>query len=197
MPGEKFSDFAARVDRALPLSGIQKSARPAPSDLPKLREERRTKHEKRLLRLQKQWREEEERIREREAAEREEREAEMEEELELWKKWEAERRGSKARKKNKNKKNKDGAGAVDDDADPWAKLKNRDPVVKANPFDVVQAPPQLTKPREVFKVRGGAGVDVANVPAAAGSLRRREELAGERRNIVEEYRRLMSEKRKQ
>jgi hypothetical protein len=53
----------------------------------------------------------------------------------------------------------------------------------------------LTKPREVFKIRGGARVDVANVPNAVGSLRRREELATERKNIVEEYRRLMAERR--
>lgn len=188
---------------------MKKSAKPASSELAKIREERQTKHEKHLLRLQRQWREDDVKIREREAAEREEREAEMEEQLDLWKQWEVEASGAKAKAKAKKKaaqkKRKKRANAsvgdfgndddYDDDPDPWAKLKNRDPVSKANPFDVVQAPPQLKKPREVFKVRGGARVDIANVPAAAGSLRRREELAGERRNIVEEYRRLMAEKR--
>jgi hypothetical protein len=38
-------------------------------------------------------------------------------------------------------------------------------------------------------------VDVANVPAAAGSLRRREALASERKSIVEQYRALMAGKR--
>ncbi|OJJ51191.1 hypothetical protein ASPZODRAFT_57531 [Penicilliopsis zonata CBS 506.65] len=196
LPGEKLSDFAARVDRAMPLSSMKKSTTPrggsgSGSDgLPKIREERRTKHEKHLRRLQKHWREEEAEIREREAAEREEREAEMEEELGLWKQWEAEAGSGKKRKHNKNNNNSA-------DADPWAQLKSRDRKEKkaALPFDVVQAPPQLTKPREVFKVRGGARVDVANVPVAAGSLRRREELAGERRTVVEQYRRLMAEKR--
>ena len=107
LPGEKFSDFAARVDRALPLSGMKKSAKPVlPPELAKLREQPRTKHEKRLLRLQKQWREEEERIRDREDEEREEREAQMEDQIGLWKQWDAEARAGKAKKKNKKNKSK-------------------------------------------------------------------------------------------
>lgn len=185
LPGEKLSDFAARVDREMPLSDMKRSSQPATlKDLPKIRETRTTKHEKRLKRLQAQWREDEARIKEREAAEREEREEEMEEQLQLWKEWEAE-----AGKKKKKK----GAADDDDGPDPWAKLKKKRAAV--NPFEVAQEPPQLKKPREVFKVRGGAKVDVANVPSSVGSLRRREELASERRNIVEEYRRLMAEKR--
>lgn len=197
LPGEKLSDFAARVDRVLPLSEMTKSSQPAGS---KIRDHKMTKHEKHLRRLQAGWREEEAKIREREEAEREERVAEMEEQLEILKEWEAEARGGKAKKKGtvpKKKKKGDGAGdSGDDDPDPWAKLKKRDKERQANPFEYAKAPPQLTKPREIFKVRGGAKVDVANVPNAVGSLRRREELAGERRNIVEEYRRLMAEKRK-
>ena len=106
MPGEKFSDFAARVDRELPLSGMKKAAKPAglSPDLAKLREQPRTKHEKRLLRLQKQWREEKQRIRDREDEEREELEAETEDQLFLWKQWEAEARTGKAKKKNKKRK---------------------------------------------------------------------------------------------
>lgn len=212
LPGEKLSDFAARVDRTLPLSAMKRSIAPG---VGKMREDRQTRHEKHLRRLQQGWREEDVRIREREQAEREERETEMEDQLRLWKEWEAEAGAGKAKKKaaaasaagkkkkkGKNNRTADGGddemgGHVsdDDDPDPWAKLKKRDRERKANPFDVVQAPPQLTKPREIFKVRGGAKVDVANVPAAVGSLRRREELAGERRTIVEEYRRLMAEKR--
>ncbi|KAJ5610975.1 hypothetical protein N7510_007694 [Penicillium lagena] len=210
LPGEKLSDFAARVDRTLPLSAMKKSIAPG---VGKMREDRQTRHEKHLRRLQQGWREEDARIREREQAEREERESEMEEQLRLWKEWEAEAGAGKkkkaaasaaGKKRKKGKNNRTAAGgddemgghvSDDDDPDPWAKLKKRDRERKANPFDVVQAPPQLTKPREIFKVRGGAKVDVANVPAAVGSLRRREELAGERRTIVEEYRRLMAEKR--
>lgn len=203
LPGEKLSDFAARVDREMPLSEMKRSSHAPAGDLPKIREQRLTKHDKRLRRLQAQWREEDVKIREREQAEREEREAEMEDQLELWKQWETEAGKTKAKKaeaQKKKKKNRGNAAAGDsdddDDPDPWAKLNNPERMNRQiNPLDVAQAPPQLTKPREIFKVRGGAKVNVANVPAAVGSLRRREELADERKNIVEEYRRLMAEKR--
>ncbi|KAJ5894071.1 hypothetical protein N7495_005762 [Penicillium taxi] len=205
LPGEKLSDFSARVDRALPLSQMSKSTLPNGA---KNRDHKVTKHEKHLKRLQAGWRADDIKIKEKEEAEREERAEAMEEQLELMKEWDLERRGGKAKKKGAiPKKKKKGANADadvdihsgDDDPDPWAKLKKRDKERKANvnPFDVAKAPPTLQKPREIFKVRGGAKVDVANVPNAVGSLRRREELAGERRNIVEEYRRLMAEKRGQ
>ncbi|PLB40630.1 uncharacterized protein BDW47DRAFT_123638 [Aspergillus candidus] len=198
LPGERLSDFAARVDRELPLSMMNKSNKPAPSDLPKVRDHRLTKHEKHLRRLQEQWRKDDVTIREKEEAQREEREEEMEEQLELWKQWEAEGGARKAKKKGgpaRKKAGGEGAG-VKGDADPWAKLNKKERSNKpANLFDVAEAPPHLTKPTAKFKVRDGARVDVANVPVAAGSLRRREELAGERKNIVEEYRRLMAAKR--
>lgn len=208
LPGEKLSDFSARVDREMPLSLMKRSEKAPAGDNPKTREQRLTKHDKRLRRLQAQWREDDVKIREREQEEREEREAEMEDQLELWKQWETEAGKTKAKKKaeaqKKKKKNKGNATAAGDDdsdddydgADPWAKLNNPERMNRqTNPQDVAQAPPQLTKPREIFKVRGGAKVNVANVPTAMGSLRRREELADERKNIVEEYRRLMAEKR--
>ncbi|EGC41712.1 conserved hypothetical protein [Histoplasma capsulatum var. duboisii H88] len=198
LPGERLSDFSARVNRALPFSGIsRKSGSSSVSKDPalkNLREHRQTKHERRLLRLQREWREEEARIREREEAEREENEAEEEEINEQWKAWEAEagltkkKKGTTAKKNKKKikKRKKSGRGDVlggagGSDAD-----------------NVVQAPPaQLTKPKEKFKVRGmgGAKVNVVNVPSAAGSLRAREELAEERQSIVEEYRRVMAERR--
>ncbi|KAL4871046.1 hypothetical protein BDV12DRAFT_164652 [Aspergillus spectabilis] len=194
-PGEKLSDFAARVDREMPLADMKRSSKPTASrDVPKMQDHKVTKHEKHLRRLQAQWREDDVRIKEREAVEREEREEEMDEQLQLWKDWEVE---AGKRKKNPNaafsasKKRK--GGDDDDGPDPWAKLKKKRAAV--NPFEVAQEPPQLKKPREIFKVRGGAKVDVANVPNSVGSLRRREELASERRSIVEEYRRLMAERR--
>ncbi|KAJ6036650.1 hypothetical protein N7540_000929 [Penicillium herquei] len=186
LPGEKLSDFAARVDRALPLSEMTKSAKGGI----KTKDHKMTKHEKHLRRLQEGWRKDDARIKEKEQAEREEREFEMADELEMLKGWERDMRGGKAKKKNLRK-----GDGEDDDPDPWAKLKKKDKERQANPFDVAKAPPTLAKPREIFKIRGGAKVDVANIPNAVGSLRRREELAGERRNIVEEYRRLMAEKR--
>ncbi|KAK4862990.1 hypothetical protein LT330_010095 [Penicillium expansum] len=195
MAGERLAEFVARVDREMPLSQMTKSVKTG--DAKNKEQHKRTKHEKHLLRLQKGWREEDAKIRAREQEEREEREDDMEVELRQWKEWEIEAAGGKkkaAAKRNKKKgTNADDSG--DDDPDPWAKLKKRDEERKKNPFEVAKAPPQLVKPREIFKVRGGAKVDVANVPAAVGSLRRREELASERRNIVEEYRKLMAAKR--
>ncbi|KAL1957376.1 hypothetical protein VTO42DRAFT_6056 [Malbranchea cinnamomea] len=213
LPGERLSDFAARVDQALPLSGISKksgytSTDPRDVELRKLREERQTRHEKKLRSLQEEWRKEEARIREKEEEERDEREAEQEEIEDLWRSLEAEAGGSILTKKKKGKsasrKKRKKTGAVedsdDDDDDPWAKLNRKKAHASRpiNPLETAKAPPEnLVKPKEVFKVRGigGAKVDVANVPAAAGSLRRREELASERKNIVEQYRKLMASKR--
>jgi hypothetical protein len=218
LPGERLFDFATRVNQALPLSGISKRSSHKSTlgshNLPAFRDHRLTKHEKHLRRMQQQWRAEEARIREREAEEQEEKEAEHEEQLEVWKEWDREAgkdkaKGGKKKKKGKkregpndnNQDNNDDDGndnGGDDDDDPWAKLNERARAKRPiNPFEVAQAPPQLIKPKEVFKVRGtgGAKVNVANVPAAAGSLRRREELAEERKSIVEEYRRLMAQNR--
>ncbi|KAM5442575.1 hypothetical protein MferCBS31731_002454 [Microsporum ferrugineum] len=218
LPGERISDFAARVDRALPFSELAKRAS-APKGgkdavIGKLRDTRQTKHEKRLLRLQSQWREEDKKFREKRQAEIEEAEGEDEEINDLWKEWEREagvgvkgksKKASVAHKKKKKKKgtgngdDSDGFISSDDDDDPWAKLNQKAKITKPiNPADVVQAPPEkLAKPREIFKVHGmgGAKVHVADVPTAAGSLRRREELASERQSIVEQYRKLMASKR--
>lgn len=220
LPGERLADFSARVDHALPLSEISKKSgtvamtgnAKVDAAIRNMREERQTKHERRLRRLQKEWREEEAKIREREEAEREEKEAEDEEVNDLWREWGVEAGGAKKGKKKKSKKGKNkkkGAGdggdfddGEEDDGDPWAKLNQTKRAAgrSSNPFDVVQAPPEkLTKVREKFKVRGmdGARVEVADVPTAAGSLRRREELASERQSIVDEYRRIMANKRGQ
>ncbi|KAI5298437.1 hypothetical protein KEM55_003395 [Ascosphaera atra] len=89
LPGEKLSDFAARVDQMMPLSGISKNRAKTIAGI-KLREGRTTKHEKHLRRLQKGWREEEARLKEKEEAERDEKEAEMDEIREKWAALEAE-----------------------------------------------------------------------------------------------------------
>lgn len=219
MPGERMSDFGARVDQMLPLSGVSKKAGDSTTMKGKdaagrkIREDRQTKHERKLQRLQVGWRTEEARIREKEAEELEEREEADEEINDLWKVWEQEAGGSVRNKKNKgkistSKRKKKRGNAVDEEAgsesededdDPWAKLNRKARSAQPlNPSDVVQAPPEkLVKPKEKFKVQGmsGAKVDVADVPAAAGSLRRREELASERKNIVEQYRKLMAGRR--
>jgi len=209
LPGEKLSDFAARVDREMPVSGLKRSQKSTANSLlglPKVREERITKHEKRLRRLQQQWREEECRIRDREEAEREENEVTHEEQLDLWKEWDREAGRVKSKSKISTRKKMKGSHGVngeihghvsdDDNDDPWAKLNLKSRQSRPlNPMGIAQAPPELIKPREVFKLKAGARVDVANVPAIAGSLRRREELAEERKSFLESYRKIMTAKK--
>lgn len=223
-PGERLADFSARVDQSLPLSAIPKRRHASTTTITtptgttkQLRETRLTKHERRLRRLQEQWRTEEAALRAREADVRDERAEAAEQTDETWRAW-AHEAGSREHKRRKKKRGKhgvhdgDGGGGFDDDDDddPWAALNRKKakavqqqqleqhqlpPQQAANPLATVQAPPTLVKPREVFKARGGAHVQVADVPVASGSLRRREELAGERATVVEQYRRLMASKR--
>ena len=160
LPGERLGEFAARVDQALPLTGL----------IGKGADGRKTKTEKKMQRMQAQWREEEARIKEK-REEHEENMEERDEDLGI--------ASLSKRKKSGKKKRGD-----DSDDDIWAKVEPR----KFN--DVVHAPPVLTIP----KVRG-AIVQVEDVPRKAGSLRKREELGQERSNILDGYRKMMVGKR--
>ncbi|PBP17971.1 hypothetical protein BUE80_DR011340 [Diplocarpon rosae] len=205
-PGEKMSEFSARVDAALPVSGlINKSVRSGKDPLGL--KVGRTKTEKRMHRMYDEWRAEEARIQEkREEAREQAEEAELEEGEDGQVRWrEREQgvsgeggKGANGKKKKKKKKNKRGKviGEIDDgEEDPWARVSRDRGETKAAFGDVVQAPPVFTKaPREKFKVRG-AMVEVGDVPRASGSLRRREELGGVRREVVEGYRKLMAGKK--
>lgn len=203
-PGERMSDFAARVDAALPVSGlINKTAKGGKDPLGL--KVGRTKTEKRMHRMYDEWRAQEAKIQERREEERELREEEEEEEDEKFGrgsggvKWKidgvaAAEKAAAAGKAGKGKRKKL-IGEIGDDDDPWAALKKARDEKKAGLHDVVLAPPTFTKvPREKFKIRG-AGVDVGDVPKAAGSLRRREELGEVRRGVVEGYRAMMKANR--
>ena len=197
-PGERLSEFAQRVNQALPLSGINKNGK----KIPGLREHRVTRHEKHLKRLQAGWRAEEARIRERELEARELAEEERDEEEALWEDKTADLPSGTGKKKGKGKgRKKLVVGEVDDkEEDPWEALK-RSREQRKGLHDVVQAPPTFDRvPREVFKVRNGAKVNVGNVPNRAGnnvqlSLRKREELGEERKTIIDTYRALMAAKK--
>jgi hypothetical protein len=192
MPGEKLSDFAQRVNQALPLSGLQKSGKKVEG----LKDHRVTRHEKKLKRLQKGWREEEARIREKEAEERELAEEEQDEQDAMWEDKTVDFPTAGKSGKNKKGKKKLRAGEVDlKEEDPWKKL-TREREQRKGLHDVVQAPPTFDRvPREIFKVKNGAKVNVGNVPNASGSLRKREELGEERQTIIDTYRKLMAAKR--
>jgi hypothetical protein len=185
LPGERLSDFAARVDQALPIAGLHTTDKQRASKVPGLKE-RTTKHNKRLERMQNEWRETERRRKEKLEEEMDELEDEREEQDFLWNGV-----GSKATKKNrKQKKSRGGGPGADDDEDPWKVLeKSRAEAKQRNLQDVVQAPPQLKKIKSKLKeVGGGVGVDVGNVPGSVGSLRKREEMGEARRKVIEGYR---------
>ena len=177
--GERLSDFAARVDQALPVSNLRTTDKQRALKVPGLKE-KTTKHNKRLERMQKEWREEEARRKAKREEELEELEDEREEkgERDLWE--------NASKKKGKWKT---GEG----EEDPWKELEKKRAEAKQRSLqDVVQAPPPLKKFRSKFKdVGDGVGVDVGNVPGAVGSLRKREEMGQHRREVIEGYRRMM------
>ncbi|PSN65905.1 hypothetical protein BS50DRAFT_635105 [Corynespora cassiicola Philippines] len=190
-PGEKMSEFSQRVNQALPLTGLQKSGK----KIAGVSDHRVTKHERRLKKLQQGWREEEARIRDKEQEERELAEEEQDELDAMWEDKTADLDTAMGKKKKKGKR-KLVVGEVDDKIeDEWAALRKKREERKGL-HDVAQAPPQFDRiPREIFKVKNGAKVNVGNVPTAAGSLRKREELGAERLTIIDTYRKLMAEKR--
>lgn len=193
-PGEKLSDFARRVDAALPVMGlVNKSGKNDPLGLKK----QRTRKEKKMHKLYDEWRREEAAIQEKRREEAEEaEEAEMDDEG-AGVKWKLDLQDQAGKgKKKKGKKGRSVWESADvDDEDPWEELKKKRGEKKAGLHDFAKAPPELkTKPKELFKVRG-AGVDVGTIPKAAGSLKRREELQGVREEVVAAYRRMMQGRR--
>lgn len=186
--GERMSDFAARVDAALPVSGlINKTARGGKDPLGL--KVGRTKTEKKMHRMYAEWREEDERIREKreEALDLAEEEA-MDEDGQV--KWKVDMETGSRKKKGKSKKKV--RGELDDgDDDPWEQVKRNRAEAKVGLNDVVQAPPTFSQvPRAKFRALG-ARVEVDDVPKASGSLRRREELGEVRKSVVEGYRAMM------
>ncbi|KAF2742037.1 hypothetical protein M011DRAFT_482004 [Sporormia fimetaria CBS 119925] len=194
LPGEKLSDFAQRVNQALPLTGVQRNRKKVDG----VSDHRVTRHEKKLKKLQAGWRKEEARIRDKEMEELELAEEEQDEIDAMWEDKTADLPETGAGKKGKKGKGKKRlvVGEVDvDEEDPWEALKKKREQRKGL-HDVVQAPPEFDRvPREIFKVKNGARVNVGNVPQSAGSLRRREELGEERLTIIDTYRKLMAAKK--
>ncbi|KAI1496530.1 hypothetical protein F5X99DRAFT_400135 [Biscogniauxia marginata] len=195
-PGERLSEFAARVDAALPIGGLINNSIRGNKD-PLGLKVWKTKKEMKMHKLYDEWREEERRIKEKRE---EELELEAEKELEdgesgvAWK-LESQAGTSGKKKKKKGKRAKYTGEVADDEEDPWEALKKKRGEQRPGLHDVVQAPPDFTvKPSKKLFVRGAA-VDVDGIPKAAGSLRRREELQTVRGDIVASYRKMMSEKR--
>lgn len=184
LPGERMSEFAARVNQALPVGGLSRKGKNADGA-----KERQTKTEKRLHKMYAEWREEEARRKEKLEELQEQQEEEDEEKM-------AEYGGQNIHLPSNGRKSKKQrmVGEIDDnDDDPWAVLKTKREAPKGL-HDVVQAPPSMNVvPKEKFKVRNGASVNVANVPGASGlkSLKQREELSEARKEVIERYRAMM------
>ncbi|TAQ84348.1 hypothetical protein B7494_g7327 [Chlorociboria aeruginascens] len=181
-PGEKMSEFSARVDAALPVSGLINRRGKDPLGL----RVERTKKEKKMHRMYAEWREADARIREKRDARQEEAEEMMDDDGQV--KWALDVK-IPVGQKGKRKKRKVIGGLDDGEDDPWDAVRRARNEGKRPLNDVVQAPPTFSRvPREKFK-----GLD--DVPRASGSLRKREGLGGERKSVVEGYRAMMRENR--
>lgn len=189
-PGEKLSDFSARVDVALPVAGLRSKGRKDPLG-PRLH---RTRKEKKMHKLYDQWREEDRKMKER-----------REEELELAAERELDDEfaavgaslalldASQPGKKRSKQASRRGLHGEDDS---WAEIKRRRAEAKPGLHDNALSPPVLHR---VSSKRGltvnGASVDVGNVPKSAGSLHRREQLNKVGASAVAAYRHLRDKKR--
>ncbi|KAK5118888.1 hypothetical protein LTR62_000098 [Meristemomyces frigidus] len=207
-PGERLADYAARVDQALPVSGLARKGKGAKIEGIK---ERQTKTEKRMQKMYASWREDDTRLKEKEEERIEEEEEKEDERRAMY--------GENYKGPDLTRALAAGNGKVEED--PWAVLKKKRKLAEAEAeakeaaalsaqseqtkkkkkglkgvHDVVLAPPTIkVVPKEKFKVKNGAAVDVANVPGKAGSLKRREELGEARRDVIERYRAMMKQQK--
>ena len=186
-PREPLSSFAARVDAALPFSGLSKKSGGAGR-------ERQTKTERKMQKMQKEWREEDRRRKEK-LEEEVEGEGADEEGLDgFWK------TANKPKSERKGKRRGHAEDVDDDDNDdPWAHLaakrREESDATTASGLgaglvglhDVVLAPPKFSK---VPKGKENLGLN-----KGAGGLKRQQELSEARMTVVEGYRRMMREKR--
>jgi len=185
-PGEDLRTFAARVDAALPVTGLTKKTATKDGKDEFGFKVQRTRKERKMQKLYEQWRAEDRKIKEKQE---DELELAAEDELEndaagitasVPKSEQGEISGNKkSRRRHK-----------DSDEDPWLELKRRRGEAKRSLHDTAQAPPELHKISSRQLKVDGAIVDAGNVPRAAGSLRRREELQEARNDIVAAYRRM-------
>ncbi|KAK4938802.1 hypothetical protein LTR10_020809 [Elasticomyces elasticus] len=149
MPGERLSEFNARVDQSLPLTSIPKHRTRTPqiAGLEKVKAPL-TKHNKRLARLQSEWRNTEAKLRAKREEEQDELADDKEEDDLLWLGAGIDKAaGGGGKKKRKLAK---------DDVDPWKQLEKKrreegDLGRQKNLQDVVMAPPVLKSVKNIFK----------------------------------------------
>jgi len=187
-PGETLGQYGIRIDQALPLSSLPKVNVNANSSLrADLREAEKkakklTKHNKRLARMQSEWRNTEAKLRAREEEEEEENIEKREEEKLLWD-------GVRTTGKKGKKK------LVDDD--PWKELEKKRRAeygknLALTARDHAKAPPELNiKKLNPFKekperpVNGASAAEVGGGSAWKTKVKRRDELDTIRTNHIE------------
>ncbi|KAL8659186.1 MAG: hypothetical protein Q9202_007248 [Teloschistes flavicans] len=207
LPGERMGEFAARVDREMPLGRGGGAGKGKGKGKGKGEGERQSRLEMRMQRMQREWREEDRRRKEREEEAREEEEG-------VEGVGDGVGAGGKGRKKGKRKGGMgggSGGGGVDnggeseDEEDPWAivarnrkrEMEERERVGNGGGgggglvglHDVVQAPPKFSKLPKKRKT------DVADM-VKKGGLKRTVELSEARKAVIEGYRAMMREKSK-
>ncbi|KAL9087815.1 MAG: hypothetical protein Q9159_003411 [Coniocarpon cinnabarinum] len=139
LPHERLSDYGARIDASLPLSGLQKRGRQPIQVGKKILKQPQTRIEKKIQRMQDEWRAAAAKRKEREEAEADERELEELEKQEhrVTDELEGAFGGAAAGGRGGGKKK-----AKRREEDPWAVLEGRRRVQKAL-GDVVERPPDL------------------------------------------------------
>lgn len=213
LPSESLSAFGARVDAALPVSGLARAKR---GKGPEMQGERQTKMERKMQRMQNEWRENDRKRRER--AEEED-DANVMEDDDMGatgmfgKSRRAAQTGNAKAKKNKKKHgNSESAQSDLDEADPWAAVARKRAEHVAHPpstgkvrgrslvglHDVVLAPPKLlnmSRAKIKAGVRGPGAESGHVVKPSVPGLRRQAELSAARREVIEGYRQMMRERR--
>ena len=160
-PGESLSTFSQRVDQSLPLASIPKHSTrlSTASGLEKLKTPL-TKHNKKLARMQKDWREQDRRYKERKEEEDEEMAEKREEDELVWLSAGLDPNKPLSSARGKKRKKGGAAGRDIDDVDPWKVLEKKrreeGELKQRNLQDVVQAPPVLKPLKNIFKERDGA-----------------------------------------
>ncbi|KIW21171.1 hypothetical protein PV08_01751 [Exophiala spinifera] len=177
LPGERLSEFAARVDQSLPLTSVPRHQTRI-NKIPGLEKIKTplTKHNKRLARLQSEWRNAEAKRRAAQEEEDEELADRREEDDLLWlgagvdkDRLRRSGLGGGGKKKNKDKKKHD-----PDDVDPWKQLERKrreeGELRQKNLQDVVLAPPVLKSVKNIFKDKGERSVRAEKIGTVSGVI---------------------------
>lgn len=188
---ESLSAFSARVNTALPLKGVKKQSGAAGNGVGKARQ---TKLERRMQKMQNQWREEDRRLREEAELEASESDSINDDDTA-----QSVQPLGKGRKKRNGKSKAKASQVSEVEEDPWAHIgaKTSTQDMHASPgkglvglHDVVQAPPRLSMMRQ-------ASSSSAKMKIRSGGLRRQGELQEAREQVIGVYREQAEAQRKE